>query len=92
LCIALERGNDESEMRGLQQWLSTNPDLRKPALPSHRGELTIGHVQGISDPDEYGQAVNAWARSAWEAWRELQPVAREWLSRSAASGRKHQKS
>ena len=85
LCIALEFENDEATMQGLQRWLSTNPDLTKPALPSFRGDLTIRHVHGISDPNEYGKAVYEWARSAWESYRDLHPLAREWLLRSARS-------
>ena len=84
LCIALERGNDPDWMRGLQRWLSTNPVLQKPELPNFRGELTIGHLHGITDPEAYGRAVLAWARSAWEAYRPLHAIAREWLARSAA--------
>ena len=84
LCIALERGNDQEAMRALQRWLSTNPALHKPELPKFRGALTVRHLHGISDPEAYGKAVSAWARSAWEAYRPLHPIAREWLSRSAA--------
>ena len=83
LCIALERGNNESATRDLQRWLSTNADLTKPTLPKFRGRLTIKDVCAIEDPDQYGKAVRAWADSAWEAYRDLHPIAREWLSRSA---------
>jgi hypothetical protein len=82
LCIALERNNDSAQMRGLQRWLSTNPAIGKPALPDFRGDLTIKDVWGITDPDEYGNAVEGWARSAWEAYRELHFTAREWLKLS----------
>ena len=83
LCIAFEHGNDQAAMRQLQQWLSTNPQLQKPSLPAFRGDLTIKQIHGISEPNEYGRAVQAWARSAWDAYRDLHPIAREWLSRSA---------
>jgi hypothetical protein len=63
-------------MTGIQQWLSTNPKLDKPELPEFRGSVTIADVCGIDDPVEYGRAVEAWARSAWEAYRDLQPRAR----------------
>ncbi len=33
---------------------------------------------------EYGRAVQAWARFAWDAYLDLQPLAREWLARSGA--------
>jgi hypothetical protein len=88
LCIAFEMGNDETAMRSLQQWLSTNPDLRKPALPKARGHLTIKHVHGLADPLTYGAAVQEWARSAWDAYRDLHPAAREWLSHSHSTPRR----
>jgi len=81
--VAVERGNDQTLLSGIHKWLSTNPHLEKPELPVSRGELTIGHVSGIEDPALYGRAVGEWARSAWEAYRELHQLAREWLSLSA---------
>jgi hypothetical protein len=86
LCIALEHWYDDSAMRTLQRWL--NPELQKPTLPRFRGDLTIKHVHGIDDAVEYGRAVHDWARSAWEAYRDLHPLAREWLARSAAPARR----
>jgi hypothetical protein len=83
LCVALEHGNLADTMKGIQQWLSTNPKLEKPELPGFRGSVTIANVFGIDDPVAYGRAVEVWARSAWEAYRDLQPIAREWLARSA---------
>ena len=82
LCIAFENRNDAAALRQLQRWLSSNPRIQKPALPVHRGELTIAHVYGIDDPVEFGKAVEAWARSTWRAYHDLQSLAREWLSMS----------
>jgi hypothetical protein len=82
LCVAVERGNDQALLGGIQKWLSANPRLEKPELPVSRGELTIGHVLKIKDPALYGRAVGEWARSAWDAYRELHQLAREWLSLS----------
>jgi hypothetical protein len=79
LCVALELNNDPDKSKRLQLWLSTNPKLTKPELPRSRGSLTIADVSGIEDPVSYGRAVEAWARSAWEAYGALQPIAREWL-------------
>jgi hypothetical protein len=84
LCVAFERNNDANKLTQLQDWLSTNPKLPRPELPAFRGALTIADVSGIDDPVRYGQAVEAWARSAWEAYSQLQPAAREWLAMSAA--------
>jgi hypothetical protein len=84
LCVAFEQNNDAKKLMQLQHWLSTNPNFPKPKLPSFRGSLTIADVSGINDPVSYGDAVEAWARSAWEAYSQLQPIAREWLAMSAA--------
>jgi hypothetical protein len=82
LCVALEQNNEPEKLKRLQHWLSKNPNLPKPELPSFRGSLTIADVSGIDDPVVYGSAVEAWARSAWEAYKLLQPIAREWLAMS----------
>ena len=82
LLIAFEHNSDESLLKSLQQWLSTNPAIQKPALPKHRGALTIAHVHNIDDPAAYGKAVREWAQSAWDAYCEIHPTAREWLSKS----------
>jgi Family of unknown function (DUF5946) len=84
LCVAFEQNNDAEKLKQLQLWLSTNPKMPRPELPSFRGALTIADVSGIDDPVSYGKAVEAWARSAWEAYAKLQPAAREWLAMSTA--------
>lgn len=87
LCVALERGNDQTLLSGIHRWLSSNPRLERPDLPVSRGELTIAHLSGIEDPALYGRAVDEWARSAWEAYRALHQFAREWLSLSVHRSR-----
>ena len=79
LCVAFERGNEPAQLRRLQAWLSTNPKIERPALPVNRGPLTISSVYGIDDPVTFREAVRCGARSVWDAYRELQPVARGWL-------------
>lgn len=83
-CIAFEHGNDAAVLARLQKWLSTNPAILKLELPKLRGQLTISHIHGIDDPVEYGRRVQEWAKSAWDAYRDLQPTAREWISSSAS--------
>jgi hypothetical protein len=83
LCVALEYNNDPATLGGIQLWLSTNPKLQKPELPAFRGRVTIADVSGIENPVEYGRAVESWAQSGWEAYRDLQPLAREWIAQSA---------
>jgi len=77
LCVALELNSDPVQLERLQIWLSTNPELTRPELPSFRGNLTVADVSGIEDPLAYGRAVQAWATSAWESYGSLQPLARE---------------
>lgn len=83
LCVAFEHGNNADALTKLNRWLSTNPELRKPDLPVFRGALTIADAYGIVDSVEYGRAVTAWARSTWDAYLDLQPIARDWLAQSA---------
>lgn len=87
LYIVFEYGRNAGQFRQLQQWLSTNPKIEKPELPDQRGEVTIGRVCGISDPIQFGKAVESWASSVWEAYRGLQPLARDWLSKAVAMRR-----
>jgi hypothetical protein len=82
LCIAFEYPGHGTARQKLQRWLSTNPPIQKPDLPTFRGALTIADVSGIEDPVEYGKAVNAWARAAWDAYLPLQPLARTWVAQS----------
>lgn len=72
-----------NKLKRLQLWLSTNAKLPKPELPSFHGSLTIADVSGIDGSVNYGRAVESWARSAWEAYKKFQPIAREWLAMSA---------
>jgi hypothetical protein len=32
------------------------------------------------DPQAYGEAVERWARSTWDAYSALQPLARRWIA------------
>jgi hypothetical protein len=82
LYIAFEMDNDAAILRGIQQWLSGNPALSKPILPSSRGDKTIADVYGLEEPSAYGRAVEGWARAVWAAYGDLQGVARDWVSQS----------
>lgn len=78
VCIALEHGSDPSLLHAVQQWLSRTRELAKPAVPARRGEVTINEVIA-APPEERHSALLRWAASAWEAWKEHQPLARSWL-------------
>ena len=82
VCITLEHGNNQDSQRKLIEWLNMYPAIAKPEIPQSRGSLNIRHVSGITAPVEYGRAVTEWARSSWDAYREYQHVAREWVLQS----------
>jgi hypothetical protein len=79
LAVAIEHGGDHGVNDRVQGWLSRTRHVDKPAVPSVRGRLTIADVVEVS-PDEYPAAVGRWAESVWAAWRQHQPLAREWIS------------
>lgn len=89
LCITFEQGGDDHAMRRLQQWLNANRALQKPEVPRVRGELKIDHLNGIADPAAYGRAIQEWARSAWDAYRDLHSIAREWITLSIRTSSPH---
>jgi hypothetical protein len=45
LCAAFEHKSHPSVLNAVNRWLSGNPSLTKPELPSFRGALTIAVVQ-----------------------------------------------
>jgi hypothetical protein len=82
LAWAMEHGLDEDALRTLQRSLDGRVDLVKPAIPRDRGSLTIADVAGAAD---YTTAVDAWARSTWDAYAALHETARAWITRAFAS-------
>ncbi|MGH9443706.1 MAG: DUF5946 family protein [Thermoanaerobaculia bacterium] len=81
LCWSLEFGGSRSSSNeAIRQWVERNPQLVRPPLPAERGARTVGDVAAASSPAEYQAAVEAWGRSAWDAYAELQPVVRQWVA------------
>lgn len=84
LCAILEKGASPAVgNERLRRWLERRPRIQKPPAPPFRGKLTVGDVGGASDPDTYAAEVGRWARSTWEAYETLHPLAREWIASSA---------
>ena len=75
----VEHGPDERGLRALQRALDGPVELVKPAIPSERGSLTIADVTAALD---YSPAVEAWARTTWDAYAPLHETARAWIARS----------
>lgn len=82
LCCAIEHKSHPNVLRGLQHWLSGTPDILKPSLPVHHGSLIVMEVYREKDPVPQMLAVNRWAQSTWEAYAELHPIARDWITRA----------
>jgi hypothetical protein len=82
LCCAVEHKSHPNVLRGLQHWLSGTADVVKPSLPVHRGILTVMEVYREKDPVPQMLAVNRWAQSTWEAYAELHPIARTWITQA----------
>jgi hypothetical protein len=80
LAWAMEHGlGDSAGLRRLQQALDGRVDLVKPPIPLERGSLTIADVANATD---YTAAVDAWARSTWDAYAPLHETARDWVARA----------
>jgi hypothetical protein len=69
----------------VQKWLSTNPQVEKPArIPGHRGELTITYIYSATDADEHAKRVREWARDVWAAWAEHHDLARRLINQATS--------
>jgi hypothetical protein len=61
----------------VQKWLSSNPQIDKPArLPQQRGNITITYVHSAVDAEEHKRRVREWAKSVWSAWSEHRDLAK----------------
>ena len=93
LCSILEGGASPAVGDpALQRWMSGRPPVERPSAPAFRGAVTVLEAHRAEDPRAYAAAVRRWATSAWEAYAELQPLAREWVrrAREAPTGRASQ--
>ena len=83
MCAALEYENTFALNQVVQRWLSTNPQINKPArIPEDRGNLTITYIHSASDTDEHVKRVREWAQSVWPAWSQHHDLARQLISQA----------
>ncbi len=87
LCCAFEHGAAPEVYEALRRSLDGTVALERPPLPAARGALTIAEVRGTPDPDTHARAAERWARTVWEAYADLQPLARCWLAEALRTGR-----
>lgn len=82
LCCVLERGLAPGEATRLLMSLADHdPSFEWLAPPAHRGDVTVVAVRDTRTAGEHLEAVERWARSAWEAWEEHHERVRAWLDR-----------
>ncbi|MFA5035197.1 MAG: DUF5946 family protein [Candidatus Margulisiibacteriota bacterium] len=81
MCWSLEKDHSLNFPPILKKWVDGARTYArvKPPPPLSRGELNLNHMKGISDPDKYFAAALEWSRSAWNAWSEHKPQARDWV-------------
>ena len=79
LAVAIEHEGAEQVNDRVQSWISRTRHIEKPAVPRFRGTVTIADIAD-APPDEYAAAVQRWAGSVWDAWREHHALAREWIA------------
>ena len=88
LCWSLEHGGSRAvPSEPIRAWVERNPTLEKPPLPVRRGVVTIADVAAAANASAHRMAVDLWAKSVWDAYAALQPLAREWVG--AALGEKN---
>jgi hypothetical protein len=84
VCLALEHGGEERDYKKLQKFVELDsmkdkPYPPAPGIPASRGTITVANLEEAESPERLIAGVDRWARSAWEAYRPLQAIAREWV-------------
>jgi hypothetical protein len=88
MCAALEREDALSVNQIVQRWLSTNPQIDKPAhIPQQRGSLTISYILNAADTEEHIKRVREWAQNIWAEWSEHHDLARRLITEATAHSR-----
>jgi hypothetical protein len=87
VCWALEHGGSETGYRALQKFIERNPlqHLKyppEPGIPIKRGTVTVAALREAQTPELLVAGVDKWARSAWQAYSALHPVARQWVKQA----------
>ena len=84
LSCFIEREGSPAVYAAVNRWLSGSSPVARPAVPAGRGALTIGDLSDSSGEPHPAQ-VERWARSTWDAYRELHSLARSWIDQALAS-------
>jgi hypothetical protein len=84
VCWALEHNASERGYRALQKLIERDPWKDdpyppSPGIPASRGQFTVAVLKDLDSAPLLISGVDKWARSVWLAYRDLQPIAREWV-------------
>jgi hypothetical protein len=82
--ILEHRGDAANGSDQIRRWLNSRPALVKPPLPASYGDMTIDCIARAETPAAIADAVDAWARSAWQAYTPVHGVARDWIAQALA--------
>lgn len=79
LSLVLERGVSQQRATALmQEFIRKEPALFWLSPPADMGSVTVRDVLDAKDARMHLQAVEEWARSAWQAWKEWHEHIRKW--------------
>ncbi len=81
LCALLERSVPPDRVtRFLGRVVCSRNDFPVLARPADPGAVTVLHMIGAADLDDYGARAREWARAVWESWAHEQELIRAALS------------
>lgn len=82
LCAILQRGaNAAIGHEPLQKWLNGANTIEKPPIPPWRGQLNLGDLADLDNPETWSVALGKWAESTWAAYGELHPWTQQFLNK-----------
>jgi hypothetical protein len=80
LCLTLERGLAPSRaLAAIQAAVKAKGRYVWLTPPAARGQITVADVRKAGSVAQHTELVQAWARSAWQAWSVHHAVVRSWL-------------
>jgi hypothetical protein len=84
LCVLLERNGEARRLAPVLGRRAARPtlDLHWLAPPRRNGRLTVRDALRAGSGDAHGDAVEAWARDVWRAWRPHHATVLRWLDAS----------
>jgi hypothetical protein len=85
LCAVLERSvppNSATQMLG--QVVRSRADFPVLARAHDSGALTVLHMRGAEDLDDYSARAREWADAVWQSWAEQHEMIRAALAETAA--------